>query len=188
MKLTEKEKAMRRIDAAVRRCKKCPLSKTRTNAVPGEGAGNAKILLVGEAPGKAEDEQGRPFVGLAGRILDDALEKAGLKRKEVFITSILKCRPPNNRNPKALEIKACHPYLKKQIETISPRVLVALGGYGLKGLTRKSSNVGDMRKKKLDFDGTPIVVTYHPAAVLYNRKLLKILAADLRKVRNLARK
>ncbi len=188
MKLKEKEKALNSLASSIKRCNKCTLSKTRTNAVPGEGAGNAKILLVGEAPGKTEDEQGRPFVGSAGRLLDDALAKAGLRREEIFITSILKCRPPDNRNPKAPEIKACRPYLKKQIDIISPRVLVALGGYGLKGLTGKSSNVGDMRKEKLDFNGTPIVVTYHPAAVLYNRKLLRTLAADLRKGRRLERK
>ncbi len=186
MVLTKKEKQLRKMAARIRRCKKCPLSKSRTHAVPGEGDHNARIFLVGEAPGKAEDEKGKPFVGSAGRILDEALDKAGLQRESVFITSILRCRPPSNRNPKAAEILACRPYLDEYINTISPKVLVALGRYGLKGLTGKMGNLGDMRRKKLDYNGVPIVVTYHPAAVLYNRKLLRTLLSDLKRARHLA--
>lgn len=184
MPLTKKERTVRRIAGEVRRCKKCPLSKGRTNAVPGKGPANAKIFLVGEAPGKAEDEIGEPFVGMAGRILDEALGKAGLQRSKVFITSILRCRPPNNRNPKAKEITACRPYLERFIDTISPHVLVALGSYGLKGLTGKTLRVGENRGKKLEYKGTPVIATYHPAAVLYNRKLMKKLVSDLKKARS----
>lgn len=186
--MTKKENALKRMATEVRRCKKCALSKTRMNAVPGEGAGYAKIFLVGEAPGKAEDETGRPFVGSAGRILDEALKKAGLDRDEVFITSILRCRPPKNRNPKAAEILACRPYLEECINTISPKVLVALGRFGMRGLTGKNGAMGKMRRGKFEYNGIPIVVTYHPAAVLYRRGLLKTLTADLRKAKRIASK
>jgi uracil-DNA glycosylase family 4 len=186
--MTEKDKALRRMATKVRRCRKCALWKTRTSAVPGEGAGNARIFLVGEAPGKAEDETGKPFAGSAGRILGDALKKAGLDRSDVFITSILRCRPPKNRNPKAAEISACRPHLEEYIDTISPIVLVALGRFGMKGLTGKAGTMSKMRKEKSDYNGIPIVVTYHPAAVLYNRGLLKTLISDLRKAKRLASK
>lgn len=184
--MARKKEELAKIASRIRRCRKCPLAKTRTQAVPGEGAHNTRILLVGEAPGKSEDEQGKPFVGYAGKILDDALEKAGLRRQQVFITSILKCRPPKNRNPKAPEIAACAPHLKSQIRTISPKVLVALGRFGVKGLTGMTGKLGDMRKKELDYNGVPIVITYHPAAIIYNRKLQKTIESDLKKARGLA--
>lgn len=186
MPLTKKERALRKIASEVRRCKKCPLYKERTKAVPGEGPANARMFFVGEAPGKAEDEKGKPFVGSAGKILDEALEKAGLQRSKVFITSILRCRPPNNRNPKAGEMSACWPHLERYVDTISPRVLVALGRYGFKGLTGKTARIGEMRNKKLEYKGIPIVATYHPAAVLYNRKLIKKIVYDFRKARRLS--
>lgn len=184
--MTEKEESLKRIATRIRRCRKCPLAKSRKNAVPGEGAYNARIMLVGEAPGKAEDEQGQPFVGYAGRILDEALKRAGLRREQVFITSTLKCRPPKNRNPKAPEISACEPHLMSQIKAISPEVLVAVGRYGLKGLTGKIGKVGDLRKKRLDYNGVPIVATYHPAAIIYNRRLQKTIVSDLKRARRLA--
>ncbi|MFQ5883811.1 MAG: uracil-DNA glycosylase [Thermoplasmata archaeon] len=186
MPLTKKERALRTIASQVRRCRKCPLAKGRERAVPGEGAYNAKVFFVGEAPGKGEDEQGRPFVGQAGKILNEVLERSGLTREEVFITSILKCRPPKNRNPRAQEMTACRPYLKRQINVISPKVLVSLGAFGLKGLTGKSGKISDIRRRKLDFEGTPIIATYHPAAVLYNRKLVKKIVNDLRKATKLS--
>lgn len=186
--MTKKDEALRKMAGKVRRCRKCGLWKTRTNAVPGEGSSSAKIFLVGEAPGKAEDETGRPFVGSAGRILDEALKKAGLNRNDVFITSILRCRPPENRNPKAAEISACRPHLEEYIKTISPKVLVALGRFGMKGLTGKTGTMNEMRNERFDYNGTPIVITYHPAAVLYNRGLLKTLVTDLKRAKRLASK
>jgi DNA polymerase len=181
-----KRDELKKIAARVRRCRKCHLAKSRTNAVPGEGPSSSKVLLVGEAPGKSEDEQGKPFVGYAGRILDQILEEAGLGRERVFITSILKCRPPKNRNPKAPEIEACAPHLESQIHAISPKVLVALGRFGAKGLTGKIEKVADLRGKILDRNGVPIVVTYHPAAVIYNRSLQKEIVSDLKRAMRLA--
>jgi DNA polymerase len=185
--LTKKDE-LRKIAMEVGKCMECILAETRTHTVPGEGASDAKIFIVGEAPGRSEDEQGRPFVGYAGKVLDKALEEAGLKREEVFITSILKCRPPKNRKPKAPEIAACEPYLKSQIEVISPKVLVALGRFGVKGLTGKMGKVADLRVEELDHSGVPIVVTYHPASIIYNRDLQKEIVSDLKKARRLASK
>jgi len=183
---TKREGDLRRIATQVRRCKKCPLGKSRTRAVPGDGPHNAKIFFVGEAPGREEDKKGRPFVGSAGKILDDALKKSGLRRDRVFITSILKCRPPKNRNPKAKEMTACRPYLETQIAAISPRAIVSLGGFGFKGLTGKSIRIAKTRTRKLEFEGTPLIATFHPAAILYNRKLLRKLVSDLKKAKALA--
>jgi DNA polymerase len=186
--LAKKKEELKKIASRIRQCRKCSLAKTRTQAVPGEGASNAKVLLVGEAPGKSEDEQGRPFVGYAGRILDQVLEEAGLRRDQVFITSILKCRPPKNRNPKAPEIEACAPHLESQIHAISPKVLVALGRFGAKGLTDKMGKVADLRGRRLDRNGVPIVVTYHPAAIIYNRSRKKEIVSDLKKAKRGASK
>ena len=183
-----KKNELRKIATRVRRCRRCRLAKSRTHAVPGEGASNAKIVLVGEAPGKSEDEQGRPFVGYAGRILDEALRGAGLKREQVFITSVLKCRPPKNRNPKTDEIEACTPHLESQISTISPKVLVALGRFGAKGLLGTMQKIAELRGKKLDHNGVPIVVTYHPAAIIYNRGLQEEIVTDLKRAERLASK
>ncbi len=188
MSLAKKRNALKELETRVRRCRRCHLHKTRKNAVPGEGSVNAKIFLVGEAPGKAEDEQGMPFVGQAGRILDDSLDRAGLRRADVFMTSVLRCRPPDNRNPKASEIAACSLHLEKYIDAISPRVLVALGRYGLKGLTSKTGKLAELRKKRAKYGSIPVVVTYHPAAVLYNRNLMKVLVSDLKKAKRLSSK
>ncbi|MFQ6106627.1 MAG: uracil-DNA glycosylase family protein [Thermoplasmata archaeon] len=170
----------------VRRCKKCRLWRTRINAVPGEGDENARIFLVGEAPGREEDERGKPFVGASGRILDEALEKAGLTRKKVFITSVLRCRPPGNRNPRADEIEKCRPYLVSYIEEVDPEVLVTLGAFGYKVLMGRPKKVSHARAARGEYEGRILVATYHPAAVLYNRRLAKYLTSDLKKARELA--
>src|SRR5205807_880478 len=115
------------IHSEILECTKCELHKSRTNAVPGEGPYDAKIMFVGEGPGQNEDEQGRPFVGAAGKFLTELLESIGLKRSDVFITNIVKCRPPNNRAPRKSEIETCNPYLQSQIRLINPRILCALG-------------------------------------------------------------
>jgi len=176
---------MERIAKDIRACRKCPLHKTRKNAVPGEGYKSSKIMLVGEAPGREEDEMGRPFIGSAGRILRDVLEEVGLTRMDVFITSILKCRPPKNRNPKKDEMDACRPYLLAQMENLKPKVIVALGSYGLHGLVGKRHGISKVRGKVFELKGIPIIPTYHPAACLYNPKLKKILKRDLEKVKDL---
>src|ERR1041385_6914386 len=123
----QKHDSLEKIEAEVRGCPLCKLSRTRKNAVPGEGQLSAKIMFIGEAPGRSEDEKGRPFVGTAGKILDNLLEKTGIERSQVFITNVVKCRPPNNRVPDDDEVVACRPYLERQIALIRPKVICILG-------------------------------------------------------------
>ena len=166
----------------IEECTRCPLHKTRTLPVPGEGPDNARIVFVGEAPGREEDLSGRPFVGRAGKLLDTALERAGIKRDDVFITSVLKCRPPDNRTPRAGEIKACMPYLREQLETIKPDVVVTLGNVSLKALTGKSG-ITKLHGIEIPMGKYIVFPTYHPAAILRNPNLMETFIADLRKLK-----
>lgn len=161
-------------------CARCRLHATRAHAVPGEGASDAAIFLVGEAPGKDEDVSGRPFVGRAGRILDAALAAAGLPRESVFITNVVKCRPPGNRRPKRDEASACRSYLMGQIACVRPRVVVTLGATALRGVLGPGHELRRDRGKELALGDVPVIATYHPAAVLYNRRLEAVLRRDLR--------
>jgi uracil-DNA glycosylase len=172
---------LEKIAADVRGCPLCKLARTRKNAVPGEGQLSAKIMFIGEAPGRSEDEKGRPFVGAAGRILDDLLEKAGIERSQVFITNIVKCRPPNNRVPKEDELTACRPYLDRQIALIKPKVICILGKTAYSSLLGGSSITAN-RGKILARAGQKYFLTFHPAAVIYNKGLLSVLEADLKKL------
>ncbi|OGS47471.1 MAG: hypothetical protein A3K66_00070 [Euryarchaeota archaeon RBG_16_67_27] len=169
----------------IRACTRCPLHAGRTNAVPGEGPLDPPVFIVGEAPGREEDASGRPFVGAAGRILDKAFKDAGLRRQRVFITNVVKCRPPGNRAPKAEEAEACRPYLFAQIAAVRPKVIVTMGTTGLRSLLGPGHELKAVRSKVLALGETPVVATYHPAAVLYNRALEKDLRADLRRVARL---
>jgi len=171
--------------ARVRGCMWCGLSRSRAHAVPGEGRAGARIFLVGEAPGRREDEAGRPFVGAAGKILDDALSRAGIRRQGTFITNAVKCRPPGNRKPRAAELAACEPYLLAQLAIVRPRVIVALGQTAARDLFGRGP-FPRVRGSWGSFAGTPLLATYHPAAVLYNRRLFRTLVADLRKARRRA--
>lgn len=172
----------------IRKCAKCRLHTTRHLAVPGEGRAEKGIMIVGEAPGEKEDLEGRPFVGPAGKLLTQILTKSGIDRlRDVFITNVVKCRPPGNREPLDDEITACLPYLIDQINAVRPRLIIALGAHSartLLGLTgREVSKVSEVRgrcfKAKLgDLDAT-ICVTYHPAAALYNPKLMAALEEDI---------
>ncbi len=165
---------------AVKECKECPLHKFRKNPVPGEGSLNAEVMLIGEAPGRREDETGRPFVGAAGKYLNELLSKAGLKREDVFITNVVKCRPPNNRDPKPEEIMKCSRHTNRIIKLISPKVIVTLGNHSGRyvieylgggrwyGVTRARGKVHDLMVLGLRVKVLP---TYHPAAALYNPKL-----------------
>lgn len=163
----------------IRVCTLCDLSLSRTKAVPGEGPSPAEIMLIGEAPGAEEDKTGRPFVGRAGRLLTKALAEAGIDRSEVFITSVVKCRPPKNRKPKKLEIDACHPYLQAQMELVNPRIVCLMGNVaastvlGKQGVTSLHGHIFQDR----------FLVTYHPAAVLRNMDLMKALVADFKKIK-----
>ena len=173
---------LERIARAIRTCTLCRLHEGRKHAVPGDGPFDAKVLLIGEAPGREEDASGRPFVGSAGKILDRALQAARLPRGPVFITNVVKCRPPANRAPRADEIETCRPYLHAQIAAVRPKAIITLGSTALRGLLGSGFDLKTTRGKLLAFDGVPVVPTYHPAAVLYNRRLEGILRNDLRKV------
>jgi uracil-DNA glycosylase family 4 len=150
-------------------CTKCELHKTRTNFVFGVGNPNAKVMVVGEAPGKDEDEQGEPFVGRAGQLLNKMLEAIQFPREEVFIANILKSRPPGNRDPKPEEVAACEPYLFKQIEIIKPKMILCVGRIAGNNLLKlESDSLAAMRGKTFDLMGAKVMVTYHPAALLRN--------------------
>lgn len=153
---------------AIQGCKKCPLWKTRTNFVFGEGNPKAKLVVIGEAPGADEDEQGKPFVGRAGKLLTEILKAVDFTREEVFICNILKSRPPNNRNPLPEEIEACEPYLFKQLELIKPKLILCVGTFAAQTLLRSKEPLGKMRGKFHEYQGIPTMVTFHPAALLRN--------------------
>ncbi len=156
------------IAAHVASCTRCPLHATATNAVPGEGNPNADFMCVGEAPGATEDQTGRPFVGAAGQLLTKILAAIDFKREDVYICNVLKHRPPGNRNPLPDEVKACSPYLLRQIELIQPKVILALGTFAAQTLLNTTLSIGKLRGQVHRYYGVPLVVTYHPAALLRN--------------------
>jgi len=174
MAVAEKAGELEKMAEEVRQCRKCNLGSLRTNAVPGEGNPNARIMFVGEAPGADEDAQGRPFVGRAGQLLDKVIEACGLKRSDVFIGNILKCRPPENRDPRADEITSCLPYLQRQIEIIDPEVIVALGAHAARTLLNSTKSIGELRGQFHEYYAglgrAPIklMATYHTAYLLRN--------------------
>jgi len=171
----------------VRICTRCDLSKSRKNAVPGEGPENAQIMFIGEGPGFHEDQQGRPFVGAAGQFLDELLKVAGLERKQVYITNIIKCRPPGNRDPQTDEIEACGIYLNRQIELLDPKVIVTLGRYSMERFIpgAKISQIHGLPRKV----GRRLVVPmYHPAAGLHQPKWKSVIEADFRKLPDILKK
>jgi DNA polymerase len=152
-------------------CVACVLSKTRTQTVFGVGDPNAEWLFVGEAPGAEEDRKGEPFVGQAGKLLDNMLAAIGLKRgQNVYIANVLKCRPPENRDPQGEEVAQCDPFLKRQVELIKPKLIVALGKFAAQSLLNSDSTIGSMRAKLHDYHGVPVIVTYHPAYLLRTMK------------------
>jgi DNA polymerase len=156
------------VAAHVASCRGCSLYQTAKNHVPGEGNPTAGFVCVGEAPGQTEDEQGRPFVGRAGELLTKILEAIAFKREDVFICNVLKHRPPGNRNPAPDEIKACSPYLMRQLELLRPRVILALGTFAAQTLLQTTTPIGKLRGQVHRFHGIPLIVTYHPAALLRN--------------------
>jgi uracil-DNA glycosylase family 4 len=156
------------IAAAVTSCTRCPLYKTALNPVPGEGSATAELVCVGEAPGQTEDETGRPFVGAAGQLLTKILAAINLRREDVFICNVLKHRPPMNRNPMPQEVEACSPYLVRQLEIIRPKVIVAFGTFAAQTLLDTKLSIGKLRGIVHRYYGIPLVVTYHPAALLRN--------------------
>ncbi len=167
----------------IRDCQKCDLHKTRKNFVFGYGNAQAEIMFVGEAPGRDEDEQGLPFVGVSGKLLDKIFEAIGLKRDDVYIANVIKCRPPNNRNPKPEEIAQCEPYLIKQIELIKPKVIVALGLFAANTLLKSQASLSELRKEEHHYQGIPLIVTYHPSALLRKPILKAESWKDFKKIR-----
>ena len=152
--------------ARVASCTDCELAGSRTNTVFGVGNADADWLIIGEAPGAEEDRRGEPFVGRAGALLDQMLTAIGQSRDEVFIANILKCRPPNNRDPRPAEARACRAYLERQIELVRPKIILAVGRIAAQNLLGSDEPVGRMRGRPHEFGGVPLVVTYHPAYLL----------------------
>lgn len=179
----KKKEKLEKLNKKIRNCKKCPLWKTRENASPGEGPVNAKIMIIGQAPGAKEDKVGRPFVGRAGQFLNQLLKIAKIERKKVFLTAPVHCFPPKNRKPTKKEIEACLPYLRKQIEIISPQKFILLGEVAFSVFFPKkelSSFRGEWVKK----DGKEYFPTYHPAAGMRFPRIRKILEEDFKKIKN----
>lgn len=166
-------------------CTLCTLSAKRTNAVPGEGSRTADIMFIGEGPGFHEDRLARPFVGPAGKFLDELLAGVGLRREDVYITNMVKCRPPNNRDPLPGEIAACKTYLDRQIEMIAPRVVVLLGRYSFARFFPDES-IGKARGRKRTLNGLTLFPIYHPAAALHNPGLRPVIEQDFKKIVELA--
>jgi uracil-DNA glycosylase len=162
-------------------CRKCEIAKYRTKVVPGEGAENAEILFIGEAPGYHEDQLGRPFVGPAGQLLDKMLNSINLKRQQVYIANVIKCRPPNNREPLPIEIENCRHWLEQQIELIHPRMIVTLGRYSMAKFFpgRTISKIHGTGQKQ---DGVVYFAMYHPAAALHQQSLRQTIEADMLKI------
>lgn len=173
------------IAALVHACRKCQLCERRTNAVPGEGPRSARLVVVGEGPGATEDETGRPFVGRAGELLTEILAAIALPRDQVFICNVVKCRPPENRRPLPDEIAACVPYLYRQIDVIRPAVILAMGATAAETLLTTRQSLSSLRERVHDFRGVPLIVTYHPAALLRNPHWKKPTWDDVRIARRL---
>jgi DNA polymerase len=166
----------------VRVCELCALHRTRTKAVPGDGDPEAKIVIVGEAPGQNEDKQGLPFVGAAGQLLNQLLAGIGIERKDVYITNIIKCRPPGNRDPLPDEVSSCSAYLDRQVQLIRPAVILLLGRHAVQRLLPGSSGISRIHGQLIQRGDRAYVPLYHPAAALYNNFLVDTLNQDFRKV------
>jgi uracil-DNA glycosylase len=167
----------------VRACTACPLHLTRIQAVPGYGPVTARVMAVGEAPGENEDREGKPFVGAAGRLLTALLESVGLDRRDIYITNIVKCRPPRNRDPEPVEVDACSHFLDEQIDMLQPDVILLLGRHALTRLLPDAGGISRLHGERLYRNDRVFVPLYHPAAALYNGGLKETLEADMRRVR-----
>ena len=177
------QERLERLHRAVLVCTRCGLGGTRTNAVPGTGPCPADIMIVGEAPGFNEDVQGKPFVGQAGKLLDTLLAGIGLRREDVYITNVLKCRPPQNRDPMPNEVEACAPYLTWQLKLVEPKVVIVLGRHALERLLPGHGPISRVHGQMVDRGGIKYVAVYHPAAALHNGSLVDDLQADFLSVR-----
>ena len=168
-------------------CRRCKLAPTRTHIVFGSGNPNAELMFVGEAPGADEDAQGLPFVGKAGQLLTRIIQAIDMRREDVYICNILKCRPPQNRNPEPDEMAACQPFLLRQIASVRPRVICALGTFGAQTLLRTKESVGRLRGRFIDFHGAKCMATFHPAYLLRNPSEKRKVWEDVQKIRDYLR-
>ncbi len=173
------------LESLISNCKKCLLYESRTNFVFGTGNPKAEIMCIGEGPGAEEDKQGKPFVGRAGQLLTDILKAIKFSREEVYIANVLKSRPPGNRTPLPQEMEMCMPYLLKQIDLIKPKLILCLGLTAAQALLKKKESMGNLRGKLFEFNGSKVMVTYHPAALLRNPNLKKDCWEDVKKFRKL---
>ena len=186
-------KRLEEIAENIRGCAKCPLGTGRLNAVPGEGGCASGLLFIGEAPGRVEDETGRPFVGRSGKLLDELMASVGLSRKDVFITSVLKCRPPSNRDPLPAEKNTCKAWMELQLSAIAPRIIAPLGRHGLSFLQDRygavfgsiSKEHGQLHVFKERWGEVKVVPLYHPAALIYRRHLMPEALEDMKTVAGL---
>lgn len=180
-----RESSVSSLEETILNCQKCPLAQTRTHAVPGEGNLNAELMFIGEAPGRDEDTQGKPFVGKAGQLLTKIIHAMKFQRDEVYITNIVKCRPPGNRNPQGTEIASCKDYLLAQIELINPKVIVTLGRVATDFFIRSSLGMTALRGDFHDFDNIKVMPTFHPSYLIRNqgnKNLKKMVWEDMKKV------
>jgi DNA polymerase len=182
MEIAERQKALEALHREVERCTRCPLHIGRTHAVPGAGPVTAEIMFIGEAPGFHEDQQGIPFVGAAGKLLNQMLEKAGIARESIYITNVIKCRPPGNRDPKPEEVEACRGYLERQIEIINPKVIVTLGRYSM-ARAFPNEKISRIHGQPRRVDGRIYFPMYHPAAALHQPSLRRVVEEDFLKLK-----
>lgn len=180
-----KEARLAHLVLEVDACRRCPLYRTRTHAVVSDGIPHAKLVFVGEAPGREEDLQGKPFVGAAGMLLTKMIEAIGMRRNDVYICNVLKDRPPANRTPLPEEVNACWPFLQEQLAIVQPRVICTLGAVAAKALLGPSVSITKIRGRVLQYEGMPVVPTFHPAYLLRNPAAKKFAWADLKLVKKL---
>jgi len=173
--------ALTELNKEIRNCHKCEIASSRTQAVPGEGPENAEIMFIGEAPGYNEDQQGRPFVGQAGQFLNELLSSIGLKREDVYITNIIKTRPPNNRDPLPVEVNNCKEWLDRQLTILHPKVIVTLGRYSMARFF-PGKTISQIHGTSVAKDGVTYFAMYHPAAALHQQSLRETLLKDIQKI------
>jgi len=182
--MSDKAERLAEMWEALRDCALCDLSETRTNVVMGSGSPDARVMFVGEAPGQNEDVQGQPFVGAAGRLLDQFLtEILGLRRQDVYIANVLKCRPPENRDPTPAEVETCKPFLLRQVEIIAPRMICALGNFATRTLTGRREGITKLRRKVIRVGGRCVFPMFHPAAALHRGDLYEDVRLDFTTLR-----
>lgn len=180
--ITPRERILAEIENECKNCKKCILSKIRKNITFGNGNPYSEIMLIGEAPGEEEEKLSIPFVGKAGRKLTEILIKYGIDRENIYITNTLKCRPPQNREPRPEELKECFYYLKKEIEIISPKIILCLGRYAAITICGEDKKISELRKNEYERFGAKVFVTYHPSAILRKPELTPLLEEDIERI------